>query len=260
MHSGRDEGRCCGHRAGGMSDPVRDTVSRQAPGTLLPADVRAGMRAASMDDPAAPDATDSGGCTAALPGSMPTDPRPGFTSLLCEEGGNLRVGEDPADRAFVSDLNLDQIVDAVAGDREERDLIRRLLYQQVRDVGTLQYRHEVFRDLEDPGLFQAAGEFAEQMRQVRAHLGQLAKMQSGHQREGWFLDAAAIYCDAVRSLAADLAARPIASRGLLAFRDYLAAYIAVRRFAAARRPTPPPARAIWPRSCTRSGSRARGWR
>ena len=69
------------------------------------------------------------------------------------------------------------------------------------------------------------------MRQVRVHLDQLAKMDSAHQREGWFLDAAAIYCDAVRSLAADLAARPFTSRGLTAFRDYLAAYIASAAFA-----------------------------
>ena len=30
-------------------------------------------------------------------------------------------------------------------------------------------------------------------------------MHSARQREGWFLDAAAIYCDAVRSLTAALA-------------------------------------------------------
>ncbi|MGO8882831.1 MAG: MutS-related protein [Streptosporangiaceae bacterium] len=66
---------------------------------------------------------------------------------------------------------------------------------------------------------------------MRAHLGQLNKMQSGHQREGWFLDAAAIYCDAVRSLAADLASRPVTSRGLLAFRDYLTAHVGSAGFA-----------------------------
>ena len=38
------------------------------------------------------------------------------------------------------------------------------------------------------------------MGQVRSHLTQIQKMQYQHQREGWFLDAAAIYCDAVGSL------------------------------------------------------------
>ncbi len=84
-------------------------------------------------------------------------------------------------------------------------------------MSTLRYRQQVFRDLEDPGLFDAAGRFADRMRQVRAHLEQLEKMQSSQQQQGWFLDAAAIYCDAVRSLAAELAAGPVAARGLQAF-------------------------------------------
>jgi DNA mismatch repair protein MutS len=154
-----------------------------------------------------------------------------FTSLLSEDGRGLPTPQDLPDQAMLSDLNLDQIVDAVAGDREERNLITALLYQQVRDPATIGYRQEVFRDLEDRGLFQAAVQFAEQICKARAHLDQLPKMYSGRQREGWFLDAAAIYCDAVSSLAADLDARAITSRGLTGFRDYLAAYIASAGFA-----------------------------
>jgi DNA mismatch repair ATPase MutS len=97
-------------------------------------------------------------------------------------------------------------------------------------VGTLRFRHEIFRDLQDPALLERVKQFAGQVRQVRAHLGQLAKMQSRHQREGWLLDAAAIYCDAVRSLAHDLASRKVTSRGFRAFRDYLAAYAASGQF------------------------------
>ena len=145
-----------------------------------------------------------------------------FTSLLSAETGGRLLIQEEVDEAVVADLNLDRIVDAVAGRREERDLIARLLCQQAGDIGTVGYRHEVFRDLEDPGLFQAAGQFAGQMRQVRVHLSQLPRMYSRHQQEGRFLDAAAIYCEAIRSLAAKLEASPIASRGLLAFRGYLA--------------------------------------
>ena len=155
----------------------------------------------------------------------------GLTSLLSAGDAGQPADGQERDRLFVSDLNLDQIVSAVAGDRDERELITELLYQPVRDIGTLEYRHEVFRDLEDDGLLAAVNRFAGQMRQVRAHLGQLTRMQSGHQRAGWFLDAAAIYCDAVRCLAEDLATASIASRALVAFRDYLAAYAASAGFA-----------------------------
>ena len=166
----------------------------------------------------------------APPDSQTADPGRLFTSLLSEQADAELPGQDMAGRAFVSDLNLDQIVASVAGERDERELITRLLYRRVGDIHTLRYRHEVFQDLEDPDLSGAAGRFTERMRQVRAHLEQLTKMQSSQQRQGWFLDAAAIYCDAVRSLAAELTAGPVASRGLRAFRDYLTSHVASDRF------------------------------
>ena len=214
-----------------MTEPIRESVSWQAPGALSPAGGRTDITAASMNGRAGPAAGASGSCTAVPPGAQADYPSPVFISLLSEDDGKSPVGRDPADRAFVTDLNLDQIVGAVAGDRDERELITELLYQRIRDIGTLEYRHEVFRDLEDGGLLAAVKRFAEQMRQVRVRLGQLPKMQSGHQREGWFLDAAASYCDAVRCLAGDLASASIDSRGLLAFRHYLAGYAASADFA-----------------------------
>jgi DNA mismatch repair protein MutS len=152
-------------------------------------------------------------------------------SLLYGDRAHQALAAEQPDLTFASDLRLDQAIQAIAGDREERELVTGLLYGQVRDAGTLRYRHEVFRDLEDPGLLGRAKHFAEQLRQVRAHLGQLAGMTSRHQREGWFLDAAAIYCDAVRSLADDLACAQVTSRGLLAVRDDVAAYVASPEFA-----------------------------
>ena len=110
---------------------------------------------------------------------------------------------------------------AIAGDREERDLITTVLFGHLRDADAVRYRQEVFQDLEDPALSGQVQRFADLMGQVRAHLRQLAKMRYRYQREGWLLDAAAIYCDAVQSLAGHLASAQISSRGLLAFRDYL---------------------------------------
>ncbi len=148
------------------------------------------------------------------------------------EGAGEAAGAEAGDLAFVTDLCLDQVVEAVAGQQqEERELVAGLLSQRVRDIGTVTYRHEVFADLEDAVLFEAAKTFAARMGQVQAHLAQLTKMRSVRQREGWFLDAAVIYCDAVRSLSASLASRPVGSRALVAFRDYLAAYLASAEFA-----------------------------
>jgi DNA mismatch repair protein MutS len=121
-------------------------------------------------------------------------------------------------------------VAAVAGDREERDLITTVLYGRLQDAGAVRYRQEVFQDLEDPALLDAIQRFSGLMGEVRAHLRQLDQMQYRYQREGWLLDAAAIYCDAVTCLARHLASAPVSSRALLAFRDYLASYVASAGF------------------------------
>ncbi len=156
-----------------------------------------------------------------------------FPSLLSEGAPSAAdAWVQDADPSFASDLNLDQIVAAIAGDREEHDLISRLLFGHLRDADAVRYRQEVFQDLDDPALFGAAQRFADLMAEVRAHLGQLAKIQDRYHREGWLLDAAAIYCDAVQSLAGHLASAQISSRGLLAFRECLASHVASAGFTA----------------------------
>ena len=64
----------------------------------------------------------------------------------------------------------------------------------------------------------------ELLRRVRVHLAQLDKMQSKFQRQGWFLNAVSIYCDAVRDLRQCLDTARIRSRGLVEFRNFLTAY------------------------------------
>ena len=153
-----------------------------------------------------------------------------FPSLLGQEPPDGASGEQDGDRSFTPDLNLDQIVAAIAGDREERDLITEVLFGPLHEADAVRYRQEVFQDLDNPALFDEVQRFGGLMQKVRAHLRQLPKMQYRYQREGWFLDAAATYCDAVQSLAGHLAAAQISSRALLAFREYLASYVASAGF------------------------------
>ena len=154
-----------------------------------------------------------------------------FPGLLSADasGGPGRPSSDDVDRSFARDLNLDQIVAAIAGGREEHDLITEVLYARLRDEDAVRYRQEVFRDLANPALLDEIRRFADRMSEVRAHLRQLGEMRYRYQREGWLLDAAAIYCDAVRSLAGHLASAPVDARALLAFREYLTSVRRVER-------------------------------
>ena len=165
------------------------------------------------------------------PGAVP--PGGHFPSLLLRETPPTRGARNQdADRSFAPDLNLDQIVAAIADDREERDLITKVLFVRLDDADAVGYRQEIFQDLDNPGLFDEVQRFAGRMQEVRAHLRQLKKMQYRYHRDGWLLDAAAIYCDAVQSLAGHLASAQISSRALLAFREYLASYVASPGFTA----------------------------
>src|ERR1700723_462990 len=60
--------------------------------------------------------------------------------------------KDEQDRSFARDLNFDQIVAAIAGKREQRELITSVLFGNLRDADTVRYRQEIFQDLADPAL------------------------------------------------------------------------------------------------------------
>lgn len=147
-------------------------------------------------------------------------------SLLFSGTVTTPQAEEQQDRSFERDLNIDQIVTAVAGSREERDLIASTLSGQLRDADTVRYRQEVFQDLEDLDLLDKIQHFTGQIGAARAHLRQLTDMPFPRQREGWLLDAVALYCETVQSLATYLTTAPLRSRALLAFREYLASYVA----------------------------------
>lgn len=143
-----------------------------------------------------------------------------FRSVLFpKDYDGLAKRGSPEVPAFFADLNLDQIVDAVTAGREEYDL-KPFFHEPLITVDAIQYRQEIYRDLEHDGLFAHLKSFAQQMRAMRDHLVQKDKRYYKYEKARWFLDAVGIYCGAVRGLARHLAEADLKSRGLRAFRDY----------------------------------------
>jgi DNA mismatch repair protein MutS len=154
-----------------------------------------------------------------------------FESILFDQPGAGPGTSGPEQPDFFADLNLDQVLKSMTTGREQYAL-EPLFCAPLHDVGAVMYRHEVLRDLEKRAVLEPVSRFAEAMRRTRKHLDQAQKLHYRLQKQAWFLDAAGIYCQAVRALAAELAAGEVTSRGLRGFRRYLAEYAGSERFTA----------------------------
>jgi len=148
-----------------------------------------------------------------------------FHSILWQEtghdGDDARHLEETPD--VYGDLGLDQIFESVTAGREEYGLAA-FLHAPLQDADAIAYRHEIFRDLEEPGLRQSVASFGEAMAAMREHLRQSDKMRDQYQAAHWFLRAADIYCDAVLHLTDALQSAGATSRGLEALHQYLSSY------------------------------------
>jgi DNA mismatch repair protein MutS len=131
--------------------------------------------------------------------------------------------------AFFGDLHLDQILASLTAGREEYELAP-FFYLPLRVAEAVRYRHHVLRDLEQDPVLEAVREFARVMHQMREHLALVEKLYYGRQKQRWFLEAVAGYCDGVGSFVGRLAALELGSRGFMALRDYLASYTESNEF------------------------------
>jgi DNA mismatch repair protein MutS len=149
----------------------------------------------------------------------------GSPSVLFARPADRLSAKSASAPASFPDLNLDQIVDAVTSGWTEYDL-KPFFYFALNGVDAIQYRHDVFRDLENSGSLEQVRAFAQHMHDVRVQLALVKKLHDRFHWERWFLHAVEIYCDAVNQFSTDLAAAPLKSRGLCCFRDYLITYAA----------------------------------
>lgn len=118
------------------------------------------------------------------------------------------------------DLNLHRAVaDITAGKREYS--LEPLFALPLANPEEVSFRQEIFRDLEEPALYQGLSAFARRLSAVRRSRAQAERASYPKERHRWHLDAVTGYCDALRGLAETLEAAPLTSAGLKGFRDWL---------------------------------------
>jgi DNA mismatch repair protein MutS len=147
---------------------------------------------------------------------------PGFASILFDGPEPSPAAEEEPD--YFADLHLDDIVASVTGGRDAYDL-KPFFYRRLGSRAEIEYRHEVFRDLEDKDVLRITRAFAHEMQAVRDRLGTASKSHYRFEQERWFLGAADGYRDALARLGVELGAANVRSRGLRTFREYLARYV-----------------------------------
>jgi DNA mismatch repair protein MutS len=154
-----------------------------------------------------------------------------FHSILFPGAEDPQAKEVTEVPAFFKDMNLNQVIDAITAGKEAYNL-KPLFYTCLPDVEIIAYRHQVLRDLENERLFADMKSFAQAMDKMRGYLTSAGKATDDRQKERWFLDGVGIYCAAIDQLARDLSVDQLNSSGLLAFREYLSAYVASDSFKA----------------------------
>jgi DNA mismatch repair protein MutS len=153
----------------------------------------------------------------------------GFESILFPNGESPAEIDSLREPECFSDLHLDQVVETATAGRAEYHL-EPFFFAPSRDVSTIHYRQDVFRDLENPTAAVCVRVFAAAMQQLRGQLAQAEKHFYVLQRRRFFLDAVDGYCRALRRVADGLAAAEFRSAGLNRFRQYLADAIDARNF------------------------------
>jgi len=126
---------------------------------------------------------------------------------------------------FFRDLNLDQIVDTVTKGREAANL-KPFFHTPLTNLDQIAFRHEIMADLQNEAFFNGLKAFSDKMLALRDRIATEKSLHYQYQKGRTLLRAAEHYVEGVENLHRALAAAPLRSRGLTAFRDFLGKYVA----------------------------------
>lgn len=152
---------------------------------------------------------------------------PAFVSILFDRS-RLELASQAPD--FFPDLHLDHVIAAITAGREEYNL-QPFFHTLLEDLDTVNYRHDIFRDLENQETLASIRSFATQMRAMRTDLSLAEKLHYKYQKHAVFFEAIEIYIGAVHEFRQRLEQTELRSAGLLSFRRYITDYAQTDTFA-----------------------------
>lgn len=153
-----------------------------------------------------------------------------FYSILfpSEEKEEENFRETPSD--CLQDLNLDQVFQNILK-KENKYHLDKYFYTPVKDIDTVYYRQNIFRDLEKQELYDIFQLFSQniyevnlQMRSVYQDLNAMDRMQHSYLAKGKFLSCAETYCENLESLLEKLKIFKVESEGFAKAIEFIEEY------------------------------------
>jgi len=155
-------------------------------------------------------------------------------SILFDNGNIAADIEERPQPVYFTNLNLDQVVASVTAGKDKYTLTP-FFRSPLGEIDAVNYRQEVFRDLERRDVYEVVTAFAHHtlVATYTYHTREMQKdaLDYGHyHRARLFLNAVEQYCAAVTALAEGLTEVTARSRGLLELRAYLERYVSAAAF------------------------------
>lgn len=158
-------------------------------------------------------------------------------SVLFPDPAQMPQGGRSTESECFGDLNLDQVMRPILTSYREFSLDE-FFYTPLDDIGTIHYRQDVLRDLEDEALRGLFTDFSKTIFELDAFMAQTQKLlssedgyQNNYLAKGRMFNFAERYCSAVSGLAEALAGKEVRSAGLRGIRDYLRNYRGTEEYA-----------------------------
>ena len=124
---------------------------------------------------------------------------------------------------FFTDLNLDQVIREITKAKGEYAL-EPFYFSALQEYDILEYRQSIFNDLEKETLLDVIKAFADKMVLVRRYMKMVDQLSDLYHKEGWFLEAVLIYCDAICELLEGTGELEVNSAGLKHLLTYIRDY------------------------------------
>ena len=143
-----------------------------------------------------------------------------FVSILFPAGSADTANDEVPQPDCFRDLHVDDIVSAVAADKDEYDL-KPFFNLLLTSEDEVKWRQEIIADVERPEIAVALNRFATLLRHMRAAQERTESRHYSLEKLRWSFDAILAYGEAAEGLAHELAGSNPSSRGLRAFQAYL---------------------------------------